>query len=217
LAILAIFSVAELRTAYLLNNPDVKLRESSTLMRAFAVFNLMLFGCAAFISRHRHMTGIDLVHFAQKSLNECRKSFHALEKQLSVEKQLRESLRVASETDAHRVTDQHLEMCKLYLMYNRRVRKVESGDGLLCPAFLQGDGVNVSSLVSLPKHFGERIPDERAVSSEEGHAGLPTDQRESYTSIKGERAAESGVSSDKAQPDLIQHVEDPMMLTGGTR
>ena len=45
LAVLAIFSVAELRTAYLVNNPDVKLHDSPTLMRSFAVFNLMLFGC----------------------------------------------------------------------------------------------------------------------------------------------------------------------------
>jgi hypothetical protein len=160
LAVLAIYSVAELRTAYMVNNPEMKLRDSSTLMRSFAVFNLMLFGCAAFISRHRHKTGLELVHFAQDSLAHCRKSFHKLEKQLSVEKQRRESLRVTSETDAHRVTDQHLEMTKLYLMHNRRVRTVEGDDGLLCPPFLELNRVNTSALVSLPRHFGDRIADD---------------------------------------------------------
>jgi len=216
LAFLAIFSVAQLRTAYLLNNPDVKLHDSSTLMRAFAVFNLMLFGCATFISRHRHMTGLDLVHFAQDSLKECREKFHALEKQLSVEKQLRESLRVASETDAHRVTDQHLEMTKLYLMHNRRVRKMQDGDGLLCPPFLEGDGASVSSLVSLPKHFGERILDESAVPSEDSAQGaLPADRRESDIPDGAEAAEESGLSSIGAQPVPDLHEEHPM--TGGTK
>jgi hypothetical protein len=223
LAILAIYSVAQLRTAYLANNPDVTFHDSSILLRSFAVFNLMLFGCAAFISRHRHMTGLDLVHFAQDGLTRCRRRFHALERELSIEKQKRESLRVTSETDAHRVTDQHLEMAKLYLMYNRRVRVVMEGDGLLCPPFLAADGVNTSSLVSLPPHFAERIPDEPAapggaeepVSAPDGPSGNEeeTIDRETETTAGGE--AEEPVSAPDGTAGIEQEGEEGLSQAAG--
>jgi len=171
LAVLVIFSVAQLRTAYLVNNPEVAIHDSATLMRAFALFNIMLFGCAAFLSRQRHKTGIELVHFAQKALDRCRARYHHLEKELSVQKQRRESLRVASETEAHRVTDQHLELCKLYHMYNRRVRSAQEQEGAFCPPYFETNKVNTNLLVSLPRHFAERILDEPAEKSPEQEGG----------------------------------------------
>ena len=150
------------------------------------------------------------MHFAQHSLKECRENFHALEKQLSVEKQLRESLRVASETESHRVTDQHLEMSKLYLMYNRRVRKMQDGDRLLCPPFLEGDGASVSSLVSLPKHFGERILDETPVPSEDSAQGvLPAGRRELHVPAGGEAAEESDLYPTEASQSQINTEKIP--------
>ena len=156
LAVLAIVSVAELRTAYLVNNPEAKLRDSGTLMRSFAVFNLMLFGCAAFISRHRHMTGIDLVAYSSNALKKARAMQQRLCRELGMARKKREVLRLTSETEVHQVTDQHLELDKLYHMHNTRVRNDREGwSGALYPPYMHE--VNTSSLVSIPKHFAERI------------------------------------------------------------
>jgi hypothetical protein len=176
LALLAIVSVAELRTAYLVNNPEAKLRESGTLMRSFAVFNLMLFGCAAFISRHRHMTGIDLVAYSGKALKKARERQERLERQLGMARKKREVLRLTNETEVHRVTDQHLELDKRYHMHNTRVRNDrKEGCPPLNPPYMKE--VSTSSLVSIPKHFAERLgvsgPDGKQTLNPSGSTAAP--------------------------------------------
>lgn len=176
LAVLAIVSVAELRTAYLVNNPETKLRDSGTLMRSFAVFNLMLFGCAAFISRHRHMTGIDLVAYSGKALKKARGTQERLNRELGMARKKREILRLTSETEVHQVTDQHLELDKCYHMYNTRVRNDRRDwSQPLNPPYMKE--VNTSSLVSIPKHFAERIgvpvPDGRESPNPGGRTAGP--------------------------------------------
>ncbi|MBL8234011.1 MAG: hypothetical protein JNL98_36280 [Bryobacterales bacterium] len=179
LAFLAILSVAELRTAYLSHNPELKLPSSALLMRAFAIFNLMIFGCAAFLSRHRHMTGIEHVESAGRVLRAARSRKERLDKELALAERARETLRVTRETEAHQVTDQHLELFKLYHMYNRRARQ-DAGEerGILRPKYF--DAINTSPLVSLPKHFTQRIGGQAAADSAAqgaavGPAELPDD------------------------------------------
>ena len=206
LAVLAIVSVAELRTAYLINNPETKLRDSGTLMRSFAVFNLMLFGCAAFISRQRHMTGIDLVAYSGKALKKARSAQERLNRELGMARKKREVLRLTSETEVHQVTDQHLELDKRYHMHNTRVRN-DRRDWRqpLNPPYMKE--VNTSSLVSIPKHFAERIgvpgPDSRETPNPGGRTPAPSGTQATAVLPSGETNGAASTPDGEGEPAAV--------------
>src|ERR1035441_3459830 len=173
-------------------------------MRSFAIFNLMLFGCAAFISRHRHMTGIDLVAYSGKALRKARATQQRLDRELGMARKKREVLRLTSETEVHQVTDQHMELDKRYHMHNTRVRNDrQDWRQPLNPPYMKE--VNTSSLVSIPKHFAERIgvpgPDRRETPNSSGSTAASGGTQTTAVSPSGETNSAASTPNGEGEPE----------------
>jgi hypothetical protein len=118
----------------------------------------------------------------------------------------REVLRLTSETEVHQVTDQHLELDKRYHMHNTRVRN-DRGDWRqpLNPPYMKE--VNTSSLVSIPKHFGERIgvpgPDGRETRDPGGSTAVPGGTQATAVLPFGETKGAASTPNGEGEPEAV--------------
>lgn len=155
--ILAIAGVATLRALHFSHqtNAEVAKMPPSILFASFTIFNLGIYMVAALLSRWAHPAGAEQVIDSRKRLRSTRRTLDKVNLNLRLLRCQREVLHGKYTTEAHRVTDQHFELTKRYLMENVRVRQ---GDGVngstVVPKFLEG--VNVSTTLSLPWMFSRR-------------------------------------------------------------
>lgn len=169
--VLAILGVATLRSLHFSRQDqgDLSKMPVSLLFISFAIFNLGIYLVAALLARWAHPVGAEQVLEARARLQRAIKTLANLTSEVEAVRSSREVLRLKHETEAHRVTDQHLELMKRYLMENVRVRKGEGVNGAALPKFLLNappqSMLNVSLKVSLPPLIARRWPKVESGSS----------------------------------------------------
>jgi hypothetical protein len=155
--ILAVAGVATLRALHFSHQTDEEVAKMppAILFASFTIFNLGIYMVAALLSRWAHPVGAEQVIEARRRWRSTRRALDTTQLSLKSVTTEREVLHGKYTTEAHRVTDQHLELTKRYLMENVRVR---GGDGVngtaAAPKFLEH--VNVSTTLSLPWMFSRR-------------------------------------------------------------
>jgi len=155
--VLAILGVAALRALHFSQQTDQEVAKIPTnlLFAAFTIFNLGIYLVAALLSRWAHPVGAEQVIVARNRERAARRALAQVDVAWQSIRNAREVLHAKYSTEAHRVTDQHLELTKRYLMENVRVRNGVGVNGsVMAPAFLKD--VNVSPMVSLPWMFSRR-------------------------------------------------------------
>ena len=176
--VLAICGVATLRALHFSHEADAEVAKipATLLFASFTIFNLGIYLVAALLSRWAHPVGAEQVIDSRKRSHIARKALAHIQVDLQATQTAREVLHAKYTTEAHRVTDQHLELTKRYLMENVRVRKGEGVNGTaMLPKFLEG--VNVSPKVSLPWMFSNRPSrrDQGEVGTREAAESVPPD------------------------------------------
>lgn len=161
--VLAILGVATLRSLHFSRETDSEVAKMpvSLLFLSFAIFNLGIYLVGALLSRWVHPVGAEEVLHSRKRLVAARRSAANVKKELEMVRNNREVLQAQHATEAHRVTDQHLELVKRYLMENLRVRRGDGLGGAAIPQFLlkapPETDLNLSLKVSLPPLIARRI------------------------------------------------------------
>lgn len=158
--VLAVFGVASLRSLHFSQQSegDVARMPVTLLFGSFAVFNLGIYLVASLLSRWAHPVGAEQVLEARKRLRLAQSVLAQIRVEWEGLRNAREVLHAKYATEAHRVTDQHMELTKRYLMENTRARKGETipgANGL--PHFLAE--LNMSLRVSLPWMISRRPSD----------------------------------------------------------
>jgi small neutral amino acid transporter SnatA (MarC family) len=169
--VLAILGVATLRSLHFTRQDqgDLSKMPVSLLFLSFAIFNLGIFLVAALLSRWAHPVGAEQVLDARSRLQRANDALAQLTNEREALMSSREVLRLKHETEAHMVTDQHLELMKRYLMENVRVRSGKGVNGAALPKFLLDappqSVLNVSLKVSLPPLIARRSQKSEPVTS----------------------------------------------------
>lgn len=187
--ILAVAGVATLRALHFSHQTDEEVAKMppAILFGSFIIFNLGIYMVAALLSRWAHPVGAEQVIEARRRLRSARRVLDTVQLSLKSVTCEREVLHGKYTTEAHRVTDQHLELTKRYLMENVRAREGDGVNGTVAaPKFLEN--VNVSTTLSLPWMFSRR-PSRRDMS-ELGSTQETDSPKLHHTQEETEEAAE---------------------------